>query len=196
MLKNFHVSVKCSIFATENEVGINKNREKMKRTIQFCTLLLAAVCLTVASACQSQPEYCTVKGSVKGLKDGTKLELLDAFDHYKVIAKTQVKEGAYEFRPRVSAPTHVYLYSADEEQLKDFFLEPGTIVADIDATDEEDYADHAAGTPSNDLLRKINQLDNNGNQDAADAIREEILNAEETHPHSAYIIVLLRRLHI
>ena len=153
----------------------HSNMMKSISIIPFLSVLF--ICL---NACQSQPEYCTVKGSVKGLKDGTRLELLDAHDHYKVIAKTQVKEGAYEFRPHASAPTHVYLYSADDEQLKDFFLEPGTIVADIDATDEEDYAAHAAGTPSNDLLRKINQLDSNGNKDAADAIREEVLNAEET----------------
>lgn len=154
-----------------------EQRNLMKR---ICIVPFLSVLFICLNACHSQPEYCTVKGSVKGLKDGTRLELLDAHDHYKVIAKTQVKEGAYEFRPQASAPTHVYLYSVDDEQLKDFFLEPGTIVADIDATDEEDYAAHAAGTPSNDLLRKINQLDSNGNKDAADAIREEVLNAEET----------------
>ena len=132
------------------------------------------------SACQSQPEYCTVKGTVKGLKDGTKLELDDAYDHYRVIAKTQVKDGAYEFQPRVSVPTLVYLGSRDNDQLKDFFLEPGTIVADIDATDEMDYATYATGTPSNDLLRKIHQLEINGDLDAAEAIREEVLNADET----------------
>ena len=112
-----------------------EQRNLMKR---ICIVPFLSVLFICLNACQSQPEYCTVKGSVKGLK------------------------------------------AADDEQLKDFFLEPGTIVADIDATDEEDYAAHAAGTPSNDLLRKIKQLDSNGNKDAADAIREEVLNAEET----------------
>ena len=138
-------------------------------------------------ACQSQPEYCTVRGGVKGLKNGTRLELQDEYDHFKVIATTRVKEGAYEFHPRVSAPTHVYLYSGDEEQLKDFFLEPGTIIADIDATDERDYATFAAGTPSNDLLRKINQLEINDELDAVTAIRDEVLNAEETGILALYL---------
>lgn len=138
------------------------------------------VLLMGLGACQSQPEYCTVKGSVKGLKDGTIILMQDAYNGFKDIATTRVKEGAYEFHPRVSAPTHVYLLSKDYYQLKDFFLEPGTIIADIDATDEMDYAALASGTPSNDLLRKINQLDINGEADAAQTIRDSVLNAEET----------------
>ena len=82
---------------------------------KHCIISFLSVLFIGLSACQSQPEYCIVKGSVKGLNDGTKLELMDAYDHYKVIAETQVKEGAYEFQPCVSAPTHVYLYSGDEK---------------------------------------------------------------------------------
>ena len=149
----------------------------MKKSCSLPFLSALFICL---SACQSQPEYCTVKGSVKGLKDGTRLELLDKFDHYKVIAKTQVKEGAYELRPHVAAPTHVFLYSEDQEQLKDFFLEPGTIIADVDATDEMDYAALATGTPSNDLLYKISQLERNDDLDAAQTIRDSVLNAPQT----------------
>jgi thiol-disulfide isomerase/thioredoxin len=148
---------------------------KKSSIISFLSVLFIGL-----SACQSQPEYCTVKGSVKGLKDGTKLELQDEHDHFKVIATTRVKEGAYEFHPCASTPTHVYLYTGDEEQLKDFFLEPGIIIADVDATDEMDYATYASGTPSNDLLRKINQLEINGELDAADSIRKEVISAEET----------------
>ncbi|MBQ2228899.1 MAG: DUF4369 domain-containing protein, partial [Bacteroidales bacterium] len=94
-----------------------------------------AICL---GACQPHGDYCTVKGSVKGLKDGTRLELNDEYDNFKAIATTRVKDGAFEFRPDISAPTHVYLYTANGRQLKDFFLEPGTITADVDATDEND----------------------------------------------------------
>lgn len=139
-------------------------------------------------ACQPQSEYCIVKGSVKGLKDGTRLELQDAQDHFKVIAKTRVKDGAYEFRPCISAPTHAYLYTtSDKLQMKDFLLEPGTIVADLDATDEMDYATYGAGTPSNDLLRKINLLEINGGLDAADALRDSIVNAGETGILALYL---------
>ena len=138
-------------------------------------------------ACQSQPEYCTVKGTVKGLKNGTRLELQDAHDHYKVIAKTRVKEGAFEFHPYVSAPTHVYLLSGDYVQLKDFFLEAGTVIANVDVTDEDDWTLGATGTPANDLLRKINQLEKNGDLDAAKTIRDEVLNAEETGILALYL---------
>lgn len=149
------------------------------KTRHFIIVLLGVmICL---GACQSQPEYCTVKGTVKGLKDGTKLELQDDYNHFKVIATTKVKDGAYEFHPRISAPTHVYMFTTkDGYQLKDFLLEPGTIIADVDATDEMDYATYATGTPSNDLLYKIIQLERNGEEDAAQALKEEVLNAEET----------------
>ena len=155
---------------------------KKSYIITFLSVLLIGL-----GACQSQPEYCTVKGSVKGLKDGTRLVLQDEFDHFKVIAKTRVKDGAYEFHPCVSEPTHVYLYTGNGEQMKDFLLEPGTIVADVDATDEMDYAAFAEGTPSNDLLRKINQLETSGDLDAADTIRNEVINAEETGILALYL---------
>ena len=138
-------------------------------------------------ACQSQPEYCTVKGTVKGLKNGTRLELADEYDHYKVIATTRVKDGAYEFHPSASAPSHVYLFTGDGVQLKDFLLESGTIVADVDMTDEDDWTLGATGTPANDLLCKINQLEKNGNLDAAKTIRDEVLHAEETGILALYL---------
>ena len=131
------------------------------------------------SACQSKAEYCTVKGTVKGIQDGMKLELEDAFDHFKVIETTRVKDGAFEFHPRVSAPTHVYLYSRDGEQLKDFFLEPGTIVADVDATDEDDWAVCATGTPANDFKRDIDLLYLNGENETAARRWNEIIDAGE-----------------
>ena len=108
----------------------------MKIKHYFLAVWGLAICL---GACQPQGDYCTVKGTVKGLKDGTRLELVDEYDHFKAIATTRVKDGAFEFRPGISDPTHVYLYTADGRQLKDFFLEPGTITADVDATDENDY---------------------------------------------------------
>jgi thiol-disulfide isomerase/thioredoxin len=151
------------------------NIENMKTRYLFPVLLGLAVCL---SACQSpKSEYCTVKGSVKGLKDGTKLELQDDYDHFKVIESVRVKDGAYEFHPCVSAPTHVYLYTSSGKQLKDFFLEPGTIIADVDDTDEEDMAAFVTGTPANELLGKIYA---GGNDHADLALIEEVINAEET----------------
>ena len=77
--------------------------------------------------------------------------------------------------------------TSDKLQMKDFLLEPGTIVADLDATDEMDYATYGAGTPSNDLLRKINLLEINGGLDAADALRDSIVNAGETGVLALYL---------
>lgn len=143
-------------------------------------LFVAVAALMIGfGACQSQPEYCTVKGTIKGVKDGTRLELQDEFDHFKAVAKTRVKDGAFEFRPRVAGPTHVYLYSQDGDQLKDFFLEPGTVIADVDATDADDWAVCASGTPANDFSREVDLLYLHGEDDAADARWEEIIDAGE-----------------
>ena len=146
-------------------------------------LLIALSLLIVISGChshQSYSDYCTVKGTVKGLKDGTKLELEDEFQHYKVIANTTVKDGAFEFHPDISSPTHVYLYVTNKKQLKDFILEPGTILVEVDADDEEDYRYGAQGTPSNDTERRYRTLADNGDYEAAKAIMDSILSAEQT----------------
>ena len=150
------------------------------------TKLLLSIALSLLigfSGChsnQKQYDYCTVKGTVKGLKDGTKLELLDEFQHFKVIATTTVKDGVFEFHPDISTPTHVYLYTKDEDQLKDFILEPGTILVEVDATDEEDLDTGAKGTPSNDIDRRWIALINSGDQEAANALMDSVLNAEQT----------------
>ena len=59
--------------------------------------------------CKPQPEYCTVKGAIQGVKDGAELELQDAWNKFKVVATAPVENGTFEFHPRFSAPTHVYL---------------------------------------------------------------------------------------
>lgn len=150
----------------------------MMKKINFA-LLFAGLLISLA-ACQSQPEYCTVIGTVKGVKDGTKLVLQDQFDHYKEFVSTRVKDGAYEFHPNISAPTHVYMYTKSGKQLKDFFLEPGTIIANVDATDEDDWAVTATGTPSNDLFFSIQQLYRNGDEEASQALWDKVANAGET----------------
>ena len=147
------------------------------------SLLIVLSLFAVISGCHSnrnQSDYCTVKGTVKGLKDGTKLELQDEFQHYKVIAYTTVKDGAFEFHPDISSPTHVYLYVTNKKQLKDFILEPGTILVEVDADDEEDYRYGAQGTPSNDTERRYRTLADNGDYEAAKAIMDSILSTEQT----------------
>jgi thiol-disulfide isomerase/thioredoxin len=150
----------------------------MRTKSLFVTLVLLTVAL--CGCRQAQPEYCTVKGTIKGVKDGTKLVLQDEFDHYKEFVSTRVKDGTFEFHPCLSEPTHVYLFTRSGIQLKDFFLEPGTIIVDVDATDEEDMVTGGTGTPTNDLFYRIRQLDHKGDHEAALALWDEVIHAEET----------------
>lgn len=149
-------------------------------------ILIPAILLLIVACQPTTPEYCTVKGTVKGVKDGTKLVLEDQFDHYKRFISTRVKDGTYEFHPRITAPTHVYLYTKKGKQLKDFFLEPGTIIADVDATTEEDMYVCGRGTPSNELLFKFRQLNDSGDLEAAQAVLDEVLQAEQTGVMALY----------
>ena len=145
--------------------------------------ILTILSLFVMASCHqksTESGYCTVKGTVKGLKDGTKLELQDEFQHFEIVGKGVVKDGTFEIHPDVSAPTHVYLYTKDGDQLKDFILEPGTILVEVNATDEDDYRTGATGTPSNDLDRRHLELYDRGDKEAANALMDSILNAEQT----------------
>ena len=152
----------------------------MKTKLLSTIALLLLIAISGCHSNQNHSDYCTVKGTAKGLKDGTKLELQDEFQHYKVIANTTVKDGAFEFHPDISSPTHVYLYVTNKKQLKDFILEPGTILVEVDADDEEDYRYGAQGTPSNDIERKFRALADNGDYEAAKAIMDSILGTEQT----------------
>lgn len=147
------------------------------------TLLLMALALMIGlSGCHNnQPDYCTVKGTIKGVKNGTILELEDEFNFHKTFDLTRVKDGTFEFHPNITTPTHVYLYSENGQQLKDFFLEPGTVIVTVDADDEEDYTvDNTTGTVSNETLQKIYELGKSGNQAEADALWQEVISAEQT----------------
>ena len=145
-------------------------------------LLLALALMIGLSGCHNnQPDYCTVKGTIKGVKDGSELILQDEFNFYKNFERTRVKDGTFEFHPNITAPTHVYLYLEDSQQLKDFFLEPGTIIVTVNAEDEEDDGIHnTTGTISNDTRKKISELEENGNQAEADALWQEVICAEQT----------------
>ena len=149
-------------------------------------LLLFAVSFIIGlSGCKY--EYCTVKGTVQGVKDGAELVLLDEWNKWKAISATTVENGTFEFHPRIAAPTHVYLYAENPEdvyanpyeggQLKDFFLEPGTIIVDVRAEDERDMATGATGTALNDAYHKILAAD----PDTQEALWEEAIGDERTN---------------
>ena len=152
-------------------------------------ILLAALgsLMIASSACQSQAEYCTVKGTIQGVNDGAELVLQDAWNKFKVIATTTAENGTFEFHPRISAPTHTYLYATnpkdvyanplDGGQLKDFILEPGTISVQVNAEDASDMFTGAAGTPLNEAYRKIRSAD----EDEREALWEEAISDSETN---------------
>ena len=131
-------------------------------------------------------EYCTVKGTVQGVRDGAELVLQDEWNKWKVISTATVEDGTFEFHPRFSAPTHVYLYAKNPEdvyanpydggQLKDFFLESGTVIVDVRAEDEHDMTTGATGTVLNDAFHKILAAD----PDAREALWEEAIRDEQT----------------
>ena len=152
---------------------------KPKSLIYIMVLLMLGF-----GGCQSnrnQSDYCTVKGTIKGLPDGTKLELEDEFNRFAVVGEGVVKDGTFEIHPTVSAPTHVFLYTQEEGlQLKDFILEPGTVLVEVDADDEADMETGATGTPSNNIRRRVMEYDLRGDKDSADALRAEVMGAEQT----------------
>ncbi|MBR5655865.1 MAG: AhpC/TSA family protein [Prevotella sp.] len=159
----------------------------MKKYLFAIVLMLAVnACVNKPASGDKGPEFCTVQGTIKGVKNGTKLELQDSWNHFEVIATTEVEDGTFEFHPHITEPTHVYLYTKSGKQLKDFFLEPGTIVTDVDADDEEDYALGATGTVSNDTMKKIRDLYHSDDKQTADSLKNEVLNAEQTGPLALY----------
>ena len=155
----------------------------MKTSTQF---ILWASLMLVLGGCRSE-EYCTVKGTVQGVKDGANLVLQDEWNKFKVISMATVENGTFEFHPRISAPTHVYLYAEDYKdvyanpndwgQLKDFFLEPGTIIVDVHAEDEMDMYKGATGTTLNDAYHRIQTTD----PEAREALWEEVIRDERTN---------------
>ena len=89
---------------------------KTKTLLSIMVLLLFG--LSGCHSNQNQSDYCKVKGSVKGLKDRTKLELQDAFNHFEIVGTGTVKNSAFELYPNVTSPTYVYLYTKRGKQLK------------------------------------------------------------------------------
>ena len=155
----------------------------MKKSHIISILSVLAVSLV---GCKSQSESCTVKGSIQGVREGAELELQDEWNKFKVVATATVENGTFEFHPRFKAPTHVYLYAKDPKdvyanpldggQLKDFFLEPGTILVDVHADDEADMGTGATGTVLNDAYHGIQTADD----DAKEALWEEAIRDERT----------------
>lgn len=142
---------------------------------------VALVSLLIVSCGSPSSDYCVLKGTIKGVNDGVKLELQDFWNHCKVVGTAVVKDGTFEFHPNVNAPTHVFLYQ-DDLQLQDFFLEEGTVIVDVDASEGDNYGPGAQGTPSNDVLYRYRLLKRQGQQEAVDALVDSVFAAEQTGP--------------
>ena len=143
--------------------------------------LAAMTSLMLSIGCNPSSDFCTVKGTAKGYMDGTRFELQDYWYGCKVVGTAVVKDGAFEFHPNVSAPTHVFLYQ-DDLQLQDFILEPGTIHVRLDAAAGEDYGPGVTGTPSNDALDKYRMLREGGREEAMQVLVDSVFAAKQTGP--------------
>ena len=150
----------------------------MKKTSVFFAAMISLILLV---GCNQSSDFCTVKGTAKGFQDGTKFELQDFWHGCKVVGTAVVKDEAFEFHPNVSAPTHVFLYQ-DDMQLQDFFLEPGTVLVNMDAAVGESYGHGVTGTPSNDTLDKYRVLKEEGREEAMNALVDSVFAAKQTGP--------------
>ncbi len=155
----------------------------MKKSHIISVLTVMAIGLV---GCESQSEYCTVKGTIQGAKDGAQLVLYDDWNNSETVATATVENGTFEFHPSFKVPTHVYLYAKNPEdvhanpmdggQLKDFFLESGTISVDVHAEDGNDMFTGATGTALNDAYHRILTA----NEDVQETLWEEAIRDEQT----------------
>ena len=98
----------------------------------------------------SNDTECVIVGNISNLSN-CKVELQDEFEGFAVIARSKSKHGKFIIKVDATVPTHVYLYTDKGEQLRDFYLEPGTIYIDGDC---DDMFKGATGTITNDYEQK------------------------------------------
>ena len=139
----------------------------MKRIV----ILLFAVVLLVCCTKQEQaPEFVqegqpyVIEGQLTGLPGKGIMEVHNAWDgwtplesginRWQVLNQAKVKRGHFRIEGKIQEPTYVYLYytyikglHVGTLQIRDFFLEPGTITVTGDAGDD---TSGASGTPLND----------------------------------------------
>ena len=136
----------------------------------------------------SSDQECVVVGDIKGLKNG-KIKLEDEFGGYEWIAEGKVKNRKFIIRTEVSQPTYVVAYAGkdgDEEQVRDFFLEPGIISVGGDF--DKDQGSGATGTPSNDYWQAFRRERNITDKENMD---ELILRTYENAPTDIIRLQLL-----
>ncbi len=138
----------------------------MKRIV----LLFAAFVVVCCTRQEQAPEMVqegqpyVIEGQLTGLPGIGIMEVHNAWDgwtrlesglnRWQILNKAKVKRGHFRIEGKIQEPTYVYLYytyikglHVGTLQIRDFFLEPGTITVTGDA---EDDMEGASGTPLND----------------------------------------------
>jgi thiol-disulfide isomerase/thioredoxin len=155
------------------------------KTKMYLTGLVSLFLIVIA--CKPSGD-CVVKGTVQGVRNGVRVELTNAWDNFKVVGTGVVRDGAFEIHPRFSGPAHVYLYTHGRKgiQLKDFILEPGTILVEATAEDESLLSTGAVGTPYTDLLHRYRDLLHSGQTGDAMTIRDSVMAEDPAGPMALY----------
>lgn len=117
---------------------------EMKHKLIIPIILVMAIC----SCGQGQiSTICRVDGQIDDLEDCT-VYLKDEFDGYRDLDSAFVCGGHFEMEVNAAVPTHAYLYTK-EDQLRDIFIEPGTVTIDGKVGD---MFRGGHGTPANDHM--------------------------------------------
>ncbi len=145
----------------------------MKRIVLLFAACLLLVCCSKQETVPPQEqegEPYVIEGQLTGLPGKGVMEVHNAWDgwtplesgvnRWQILNHAKVKKGHFRIEGRIQEPTYVYLYytymkglHVGEIQIRDFFLEPGTITLTGDA--EKDYAQGVTGTPLNDALAAL-----------------------------------------
>lgn len=140
------------------------------KTMKRIVLLFAAFVMVCCTRQEQAPEMVqegqpyVIEGQLTGLPGIGIMEVNNAWDgwtrlesglnRWQILNKAKVKRGHFRIEGKIQEPTYVYLYytyikglHVGTLQIRDFFLEPGTITVTGDA---EDDMEGASGTPLND----------------------------------------------
>ena len=140
------------------------------KTMKRIVLLFAAFVMVCCTKQEQAPEIMqegqpyVIEGQLTGLPGIGIMEVHNAWDgwtrlesglnRWQILNKAKVKRGHFRIEGKIQEPTYVYLYYSYIKglhvgmlQIRDFFLEPGTITVTGDAKDD---MEGASGTPLND----------------------------------------------
>ena len=140
------------------------------KTMKRIVLLFAAFVMVCCTKQEQAPEIMqegqpyVIEGQLTGLPGIGIMEVHNAWDgwtplesgvnRWQTLNKAKVKRGHFRIEGKIQEPTYVYLYYSYIKglhvgmlQIRDFFLEPGTITVTGDAKDD---MEGASGTPLND----------------------------------------------